>query len=107
MLEPTDFSGLPTPLRWIEGLPAGGPPQPAACTDQRGLLSAAIDGELTPTERATLDEHLRSCPSCRVALAMERETKALIQRRAPRVSAPPELVDAIRRLTRPESRPDT
>ena len=34
------------------------------------LLSACVDGELTPEEESALEEHLKSCKKCRSALAL-------------------------------------
>ena len=42
-----------------------------------GLLHAYLDGELTPVERARVDEHLAGCAACRTRLDEER---ALIER---------------------------
>ncbi len=37
-------------------------------------FSAYVDGELTPAERAHVDEHLATCMQCRVALERFRRT---------------------------------
>lgn len=37
----------------------------ATCTNVRELISAAIDGELTPSEELSHDTHLQSCRPCR------------------------------------------
>jgi hypothetical protein len=42
------------------------------------LLSAYADGELSATDRATIDEHLGSCPSCRRELAATTEAKSWV-----------------------------
>jgi anti-sigma factor RsiW len=34
------------------------------CDRARGLLSAALDGELEPAESEALDRHLAACPAC-------------------------------------------
>ena len=39
------------------------------CNEITELLSAALDGELTDTERRELDDHLASCPACGALLA--------------------------------------
>lgn len=44
-----------------------------------GLLHAYLDGELTPVERARVDEHLAACPACRTR---RDEEQALIERAA-------------------------
>lgn len=35
------------------------------CTEALEAISAALDGDLKPGERWTLEEHLRDCPACR------------------------------------------
>jgi anti-sigma factor RsiW len=42
-------------------------------------LSAQADGELTPDELRTAEEHLRSCERCEAALARERELKTMVR----------------------------
>lgn len=50
-------------------------------------LSAYIDGELAPAERAGVDAHLAGCERCRARLEELRATASLIQRlQAPRPS---------------------
>lgn len=46
---------------------------------QRERLSAYLDGELAPAERAELDAHLRDCEQCQRELAALRQTRALLQ----------------------------
>jgi hypothetical protein len=42
------------------------------------LLSAYADGELSATERANIDDHLVTCPSCRQELAATTEAKSWV-----------------------------
>jgi hypothetical protein len=42
------------------------------------LLSAYADGELSGSERATIDDHLASCPSCQRELAATTEAKSWV-----------------------------
>ena len=42
------------------------------------LLSAYADGELSATERATIDDHLVTCPSCRQELVATTEAKSWV-----------------------------
>ena len=42
------------------------------------LLSAYADGELSASERATIDDHLVTCPSCRQELAGTTEAKSWV-----------------------------
>ena len=37
----------------------------AHCDEYVDLISAAIDGALSPVEQEKLDSHLASCPECR------------------------------------------
>lgn len=47
------------------------------CSDYRELLSREIDGEIDPSLHAVLEEHLRSCESCRRYREVLRETYML------------------------------
>lgn len=38
------------------------------CEDYTEYISAAIDGELSPQQRAQLDDHLAQCPACRALM---------------------------------------
>jgi len=51
------------------------------------LLSAYADGELSATDRATIDDHLVACPSCRQELAATTEAKSWVTS-LPEVSPP-------------------
>ena len=51
------------------------------------VLSAYLDGELTPDERRRADAHLAACPECRADLAAEGEVRQLL-RGLPPVDAP-------------------
>ncbi len=48
-------------------------------SDIRQNLSAYMDGSVTPEEKAIIDEHLESCPECRVALEELKKTAACIR----------------------------
>jgi anti-sigma factor RsiW len=61
------------------------PPVPPGHLDD--LLSAYLDGELTPAERVEVDAHLAGCPRCRDDLDGEREVRQVI-RALPAVDAP-------------------
>jgi anti-sigma factor RsiW len=43
------------------------------------LLSAYLDGELTPAERDQVDAHLESCPACRADLDEERDVRSAVR----------------------------
>jgi anti-sigma factor RsiW len=67
------------------------------------LLSAHLDGELTPDEAATVEAHLAACDECRSDLAGLRAARSAL-RASPRLTAPPdfarELVLARHRASR-------
>lgn len=66
----------------------------AACEEYTRLISAALDGELSPREQAELDAHLARCPQCREVmdqLSGLRQTLAQL----PPVPPPPQLKDDI------------
>jgi hypothetical protein len=48
------------------------------CLKARGLLSAYLDGAVTGTEMQALEEHLHSCPACRVEYRLLRQTQQLL-----------------------------
>lgn len=71
-------------------------PSPTMGCDARGgELSAYLDGELDPRERARLDAHLGSCGPCRRALAASRELDARI-RALPGIAGSPGLEERLR-----------
>ncbi len=51
------------------------------------LLSAYLDNQVTPVERARVEEHLRACPTCQQELGTLRQTVTLL-RAMPRVRVP-------------------
>lgn len=51
------------------------------------LLSAYLDNQVSPAERARLESHLRDCAACRAELASLRQTVA-VMRALPRVPVP-------------------
>ncbi|HEY8348046.1 MAG TPA: anti-sigma factor [Symbiobacteriaceae bacterium] len=48
------------------------------CDGVRGLLSAYLDGELTPGELLRVEQHLRRCPTCADEVDSLRQTIALV-----------------------------
>lgn len=62
------------------------------CDQALELISARLDGALSPQEEALLEEHLRSCPDCRALLA---DFQAIHQAMPEPVEPPPELAEAI------------
>ncbi|MGE0699643.1 MAG: anti-sigma factor [Hyphomicrobiaceae bacterium] len=65
------------------------------CSEPRELVGAYFDGELTDDERASMAEHLRTCPVCAAALARLRDVRKALSVEADR-RAPPSLADRIR-----------
>jgi anti-sigma factor RsiW len=63
------------------------------------LMSAAIDGELTPKEEEELVSHLAECPECRAEFQDAKNTKIIIRERIVRVQAPKTLLESIVRMT--------
>ncbi len=53
--------------------------QPHNDQRQLELLSAYLDGELSETERATLEEHLATCPECQRTLAELQQIRTLLR----------------------------
>lgn len=69
--------------------------------EEEVLLSAYLDGELTPQERDRVNEHLLTCQNCRLGLESLRGAKRLLTG-APRRVMPPDLIDALEtRFLRP------
>ena len=47
------------------------------CEELHALLDRYLDGGLTDAERAQAEEHLLTCPSCRLALQVRRDSRTL------------------------------
>jgi anti-sigma factor RsiW len=69
------------------------------CNKATVLMSAAIDGELTPKEDEELSQHLAECSGCRAEFQDAKKTKIIIKERIVRVKAPNALIESISRLT--------
>jgi anti-sigma factor RsiW len=62
-----------------------------------GQMSAYLDGELGPRDRARLERHTGRCPQCRRLLDGLRETVALLRAQScAREPAPAQFVSAVR-----------
>ena len=68
------------------------------CKECQELITPAVDRCLGDEERTEFSRHLEQCGTCRREYELERRTKTLIQHRAPRVAAPPELQRAVRAM---------
>ena len=56
-----------------------GQPSFSDCERMRGMISAALDGEVSEVERATADAHLAVCGDCRAYAASLAETSRLLR----------------------------
>jgi hypothetical protein len=65
----------------------------------RELLTAAVDGELTPAERKAAEKLLRESESARVLFARLKQDAARV-RNLPKISAPPDLADGVMGMIR-------
>jgi anti-sigma factor RsiW len=74
-----------------------------ACEEYREELSAWVDGELSPEERARLAAHVDTCGACREALREFEETSHLV-RSLDIAIAPARITDAAMHLVRGEAR---
>ena len=64
------------------------------CESVRHNLSAYLDGELEPSVRARIEQHLAGCEACRTELAQLKETVGLVAS-LPRVEAPEAFLEEI------------
>ena len=65
------------------------------CSVVKGLMSSYLDGEVTRSQLAQVNEHLRSCVECAAHYASVRQTQALVGSLG-RKAAPPELTLRLR-----------
>ncbi len=63
-----------------------------ACHEYNELMSARLDGTLTPQERERLDEHLASCPACAALMAQLEQLSAAMPEQ---VEAPAGFTDRV------------
>ena len=69
------------------------------CNEARLLMSAALDGELSVTEKQQFHEHLPKCNDCCEEFDEAKKTKMIIKGCIIRLKAPQKLVDSILHLT--------
>ena len=69
------------------------------CKQAQALMSAAVDGELTPKEREGFEKHIVKCPSCLSEFKEAQKTKSLIREKIVRFKAPQSLVNSVLKLT--------
>jgi len=65
------------------------------CSVVKGLMSSYLDGEITRSQLAQVDEHLQDCVECAARCASVRQTQALVGSLGRR-AAPPELALRLR-----------
>jgi hypothetical protein len=75
------------------------------CQDMRAQLSAYVDGELTPAERAEVDAHLASCPNCEQEVA-ELKTLAAGLAALPQLRPAPRFLAEVRRKIACDDNPE-
>lgn len=66
------------------------------CADMEERIGALADGELVEAEARDVQDHLRSCPSCRAAHERVLALRTAIERHAPPLAAPDRLRAAVR-----------
>jgi len=65
------------------------------CTVAKGLMSSYVDGEVTRSQLAQVDEHVQSCAECAAQYTSLRRTQTLVASLG-RKAAPPELALRLR-----------
>jgi anti-sigma factor RsiW len=65
------------------------------CRGIRERLGRYFDGELTPSERRSVEDHLEQCSQCRASLEEIREISGIFRKGMP---APPAPLDLTRRI---------
>ncbi|HET9014103.1 MAG TPA: zf-HC2 domain-containing protein [Thermomicrobiaceae bacterium] len=68
------------------------------CDETMDRLYAFLDRELTADELAEVQGHLDACPPCRYRFTFEENVLRLVGECARHLSAPPDLVERVRRL---------
>jgi hypothetical protein len=75
------------------------------CQDIQPELSAYLDGELTPPQRAEVEAHLASCPRCQEELA-ELKTLAAGVAALPKLEPAPQFLAEVRRKIARSDKPE-
>lgn len=75
------------------------------CEELQACLDVYLDRELDVARSLGAQEHLAFCMACQWAYAKERELRALLKTRLPRVAVPPELPARVRAALDAEDRP--
>jgi anti-sigma factor (TIGR02949 family) len=66
------------------------------CDEAKALLNARMDGELDPTGRKAVEEHIETCSSCSQDAERLEHVSRMIRDEFPRSAAPAHLRDSIR-----------
>lgn len=69
------------------------------CEEIATLLYQYIDRELSEDEYREVRRHLDDCPPCKHVFKLEENVLSLVGECCRRVSAPPNLIDRVRRLS--------
>ena len=65
------------------------------CEEARGLITALVDDELSASELASIESHLRECVKCQFAHRQERALKTAVRTAGGAVSSPGDLREKI------------
>ena len=76
-----------------------------ACQELVELVTAYLDGALTPTDRDRFEHHLSDCPGCVEYVEQMRAAVRLTGKRPRAETLPPELRDALLAAFRSWNRP--
>jgi anti-sigma factor RsiW len=69
-------------------------PQQLTCRELVELVTDYLEGALPPSDRSRFDEHLTTCPYCRIYLDQIRQT-ILVLGHLPEDGIPPEALDEL------------
>ena len=72
------------------------------CDETLRVLYEFLDRELSPDELAEVQRHLDACPPCKDRFMFEADVLRLVRRSCREVSAPPQLVERVRRICNQE-----
>jgi mycothiol system anti-sigma-R factor len=68
------------------------------CRETLDRLYEYLDRELSPDEQLEVQRHLDDCPPCRDRFHVEENVLRVVRRSCRDVSAPPSLVEKVRRI---------
>ncbi|HWP57104.1 MAG TPA: anti-sigma factor [Candidatus Acidoferrales bacterium] len=71
------------------------------CNQAQELITALVDEEISPADRASLRQHLEACTACQLSYQQEQELQRELRRVARRVRAPLSLHERVGRALQP------